>query len=296
MSIDFAKMKLRAEQEAAKAARNSKGFVKVRWWKPNTGKNNIRLLPPWTQDGPNSGSFYREIHTHWRVGGESAGDNYVCPLTTPDIGGDYCPICEEVDRLKSTKDPADLELAKELRAKTQYLSNVVDLTDPVYTKSDLADWEAGQQEGSDRECPFAVGDTKIQVYGYGSLLFKEILDYFNDEVDLTDLETGFDLVLTKEGEGRTTKYRLRPAPKPTALKVQGGINVLEKLNNLDSLNPVQDLAKMQAALNGVTGAPPAKELQAPTRAPQRLTPAKGKVGKADSIADLEKAMREQLED
>lgn len=259
MGVDIAKMKLKKEEEARKTAeQNARNSTRrVIRWKPKTGENKVRIMPPWSTDdtNPNANQFYREVYLHWNVGGEGSFP-ILCPVLTPHGPGGICEVCIKVAGLRATKDPTDMEVAKTLAARRSYDSNIVDLKRPVYKEEDTEEWEA-DHPGED--CPFTVGDTKIQVWTYGVLMFKDLLDIFTD-VEISDLDTGRDLIVTREGTGReSTKYRVRSAPNPTAFKVQQ-IVLEEKLVNLDMLQQYKTSEEVKAILAGVDNSTPTKQL------------------------------------
>lgn len=295
MAIDFAKLLNKAKEEAQRATGGGRGAGRVKYWKPRDGKNRIRLMPPWSTDpsNVNAGQFWREVYVHWSVGqngrDEENGASFSCPVKTPGGPGGHCPICVQVDRLRATKDPVDAEMAKDLRAKQRLYSNVVDLDDPTYTPADIGEWRESQQD-KDRECPFSVGDTKVQVWSYGPQIFKELLDVFTDQIDITDLSKGHDVILTREGKGRETKYRMRISPTPTKHNFVGP--VAERLVDLDRLMPFTAPENMQAAL---TGAPmPAVASLPPVRASANFAP--GPASDNDfSLADFKPVVPKSLQ-
>src|SRR5262245_25310206 len=78
MGIDFSKVRQCALEEEKKAV--SRNSPLVRYWMPKEGKNRIRILPPWTTEGPNANQYWREVAMHFKVGAESKF--FVCPGKT----------------------------------------------------------------------------------------------------------------------------------------------------------------------------------------------------------------------
>lgn len=265
MAVNVNKVKQKAEEEAAKAAARAAGGA--RYWSPQGGKNSVRFMPPWTSEGDNADQFWREVYVHWSIGADDSGEggqSFACPAQTPHGPGGACPVCQHVAQLRATKDPADMELANNIRAKQRFYSNVVDLEDPVYTSKDLEEWK-GRQEDKTRECPFKIGDSKIQVFSYGPMIYKDLLDLFC-EADISDLNGGRTIVITREGLGRETKYRTRPEFAPTPFSVKGR-SIEEALVNLDNLMPFAPPEQMAAAIEGKT-APAQRQVPASKPAPQ----------------------------
>lgn len=251
MGVDLNKAKAKAAEEAAKQEARTRGFQSVTYWKPGQGKNKIRVMPPWTDDetNPNANQFWREVFVHFSVGDNESV--FACPAKTTAGPGGACVLCEEVQRLRATRDPADASVAKDMNGKQRLYSNIVDLADPVYTAKDIKEWTENEfNEGKD--CPFDVGDTKIQVFGYGPMIFKQLLDILTENIDFTDLESGYDISITRSGKDRNTEYQVTLVPPAKPFEVIGR-DLEEAIPDLDALLPFQDAANMRAAL---TGEPP----------------------------------------
>lgn len=212
MALDMSKIN---QARAALAEKMSKGSFDAgpKWWKP-LAKNKIRIMPGWDNEGEFAGQFWREVHQHWNVAEKSPP--IICTEKTPGLG-DPCPVCEFVDELRAQKTNVEAqETVKNLRAKTAYLLNIIDLNDATYTAKDVAEFT---QEKPDKEVPFEVGDPKIQVYAAPSTVFNAILGVIQENgVDITDPSEGYDLTLTKNGTGLTTKYEITPMLKASACK------------------------------------------------------------------------------
>lgn len=244
MSVDLNKVRGKKDEEAQKSFRSSSSFS---YWNPRDGKNRIRLMPPWTDQPPNDGQFWREIYVHWKVDGKLS---FACPAKTPHSPNKDCPICDEEKRLKATKDPVDAEQANNIRSKQRLYSNIVDLDDPVYRHEDVLEWKAKQNDKT-RDCPFNPGHTKVQVFSYGPTILKDLLDVFAEGIDITDLNTGRDVLITKEGKDRATRYRVRVEFTPTVFQLHGELELV----NLDHIMEFKDTMMMNAALHGADPAP-----------------------------------------
>lgn len=263
-NLDKINKKIEAEREREKA---QSGFgPKVLWWKPKVGENRIRLTPAWTEEGENAGMPFREVYRHWGVveGGfsDEGGASFTCPVRTPDGPGGTCEICDFVAALRASGNPADNETAKQLTAKRRMYSNIIDMKDPVYTEEDYEEWEENAREGD--ECHFNVGDTKVQVFSYGTTIYKLLLDFLQDGIDLGDFEDSVELKLVREGKGLNTKYRLRLNTKSKPFEFVG--ELYDLLYDLDNITPFPKEGDMAAALNG-TVAQKASALPATSKAP-----------------------------
>ena len=240
--IDFSK--LAGARKALEDRRSSNSdFQTVMFWKPKLGQNKVRILPPWTSEGPHAGAFWREVAQHWNVSEDMKGP-VLCPNKTPDIK-DACPICEFITELKSDKkNVAAQELAKEIRAKTSWFLNLVDLSDSIYTAADVAE---AKQARPDEEVGFAAGDLKVQVYAAGPTVFNNIVTIISENnLDITLPEKGHNLTITKSGKGLNTEYNVTIMITPTALE---GWTPATKVNDLSQVGYVQEYSKILELLS-----------------------------------------------
>ena len=244
IKADVEKAKKKAAEEAARAA-SFGTFGTLKWWKAKKGKNRIRVMPPWTAEGNNAYQWWREIWVHWNIGPDEDNQQSVaCPKKTPP-GDQTCPICDEVERLRKSGDPADLELAKNMKAKMRIYANIIDLKDASWTEEDVEELAAA---GTDSNNVPEVGDPKIQVYSFGSTIFKDLLDYYTDVIDITDLDEGHNVLLTREGDGLNTDYRVRIEQEASKAPVPDDE---PKLHNLDNIMQVKSEAELLAIMEGV---------------------------------------------
>lgn len=251
MAIDFSRLNQLIEDEREREREKKNGFgPKVLWWKAKQGENRIRICPPWTEEGPNGGLPFREVYQHWGVGEggyvEEGGRMFTCPVKTPSGPGGTCEVCDLVAQLRASGSPADNEIAKQLYAKRRLYSNIIDLKDPVYTQADMDSWEENARGGD--ECHFEVGDTKVQVYSYGTTIYRQLLDFLQDEIDLTDFSEPTELKLVREGKGLNTSYRLRINTRSKPFEVVGDLS--ELMYDLDEITPFPKEGAMAAALTG----------------------------------------------
>lgn len=199
------KSNLDALKKAYEESKTGKGNFK--YWKPiRYGKYVIRFLPPKDPDG----LFYKETAQH------KIGENY---LFCPKAEGDPCPICELNKKLWDIGTDDSIALAKEIKSRKQYLYNVI-------VKEEL---------GQETDDP-----NKVNVYMSGKMLYDAVMDYFFDPDygDLTDVEEGYDFVITKEqGElGFPTYKKSKPRRNPSPLSEDD--DVIEKI-----LSDIHDLNK-----------------------------------------------------
>jgi len=128
--------------------------------------------------------------------------------------------------LYDSKNPENIKLANEMRAKVQYMMNVVDRSD-------------GQ----------------IKVYNAPQSVFYDILGIFSYPEyfkTLVDPEEGVDIVLSKRvnpKNRRNVKYSVMPAGRNTPIGIEGW---KEKCVDLNTLVKRYSYEELSAALSGVT--------------------------------------------
>jgi len=191
--VDLSKIK--AKQVQYDKSANAKNF-QSNFWVPKEDKNNIRILPPWSEEG----IWYREVPYHYGIGGKSV----VCPKR---LLGKPCYICDKVAEFRKSSDKNLNELANDLRPKMRIYYNVIDLDDT------------------------AKG---VQVFGSGVQVFKDLLYYDLDDEwgNITDVEEGYDIILIREGKGRNSKYQVKAKKNSSPLENEEWLNSMSNLDNL----------------------------------------------------------------
>ncbi len=204
-----------AEREASQASYSG---VRLPFWKPDDGEDNkIRILPAWTDEGYFADQFWREIGQHWNVSEDQKGP-VICPNRTENKN-DPCPICDFCDLLANDKnDISKKTLFKNIKAKKAYFVLVVDLNDPEYTAKEVAAFKGD-------ECPFEVGDPKVQVYACPIGVWNGIISAINaNKNDITDLKLGRNITVIKipNKDRFKTKYTVAPDFEPSVAPVPEG--------------------------------------------------------------------------
>ena len=243
MGLDW--NKLNQQKDALEEKLSKSGGARAKFWKPSPGMNRVRVMPGWAEEGDFSGQFWREVHQHWGVSEDQKGP-ILCPKNTPHLEG-KCPICDLVAELKANKsDPQAQEVAKDIRAKSAFLLNVVDMADSEYTAQDVAEFKKARP-GDD--VPFEVGSVKVQVYACPSTVFNQILSVIQvNEMDITDPDEGHDVTIKKSGKGLMTRYETNIVLKPS------GAPSYEKLPPLDEVGYQMSYDDMMGLLSSGVGA------------------------------------------
>lgn len=207
--------------------------------KLSSSKNIIRLLPNWK--GDMEGQFSQDFGQHFiKDKGGNIQAVYICTATT---FGRQCEVCAEIARHSAeTTDEDMVKVLSEARSSSRILVNAIYLngthanakTDPVLL-----------------ELPTSV--------------FNDILGimetYLEDhDLNILSLEEGYDLVISKTGSGRETRYTVTPSPKARAIPA----NVLEKARDLDAYAKQEYDAGLQKAIASLGAVMGGRALPAPS--------------------------------
>ncbi len=184
----------------------------TRFWTPKEGASLIRILPPYTGE-----DWYKEAWFHFGVGVDRKP--IACARRLQD---EACYICEQVDELRKSEDPRDVELSTQIASRRRVFYNIIDLDDV----------ESG-----------------VQVFSSGVTIFKELLMYVADPDwgDITDPDEGYDIIIDREGTGIDTKYTVRAKKNPTALIDPA---LLEDLRDLDEMVEILPYEQVKAIYEG----------------------------------------------
>ena len=164
-------------------------------WKPEPGKNQVRIVPyQFNKDNP-----FIELYFHYDLGKK----NYLSPVTF----GESDPVVEFAEKLKSSGNSDDWKLGKKMEPKMRcYL--------PVIVRGQ-------ESEG-------------VKFWGFGKTVYQELLTFIADPDygDITDLTGGRDVVVTftpAEGTERFPKTTIMVKPNQTPATEDK--NVADKIMN-----------------------------------------------------------------
>lgn len=212
-------------KQAFDASKGS-GGGNYNWWRPDWGDNLVRVLPPIDSDDV----FFHETARH-RINGEW----FYClkyDIDSETGRGKSCPICEARTRLFRSGDADLIKIAKELKARKQYLMNIVN------------------RKGDDA--------TLVNVYAGGVKIWnKMVTTMLDDEIDITDVEEGYDFLIKKE-EGPKTEFgqfpsydnsKARRKASPLDEDTKTVKTILENRNELAEIPTFDDEAVLQASVD-----------------------------------------------
>lgn len=209
--------------DAASQEKDSLGAKSADYMKLEVGRNVVRFLPP----APGKRSPFVVIHQHFiKPIGADKPIVFACPRAMEKRA---CPVCAKADQFARTGNKADRDKAFELYPSRRVFANVIDRRTP----------EAG-----------------VKVLGFGKKIHEQLLNLRTDEDaggDYTHPVDGFDVVITREGTGKTdTKYHVAPARKqsmlaPTEEEIDA---LLEAQPDLERFARVPTPEELQKLLNG----------------------------------------------
>lgn len=131
-------------------------------WKPNPGKNSVRIVPY----KYNKANPFSELHWHYRVNGRSV-------LCLDRNFGEDCPVCKFATNLWKSEIEEDKEMAKKMFAKNRFYV-------PIIVRGK-------EEEG-------------VKFWGFGQTIYDSLVIPFQEgEVgDYTDIENGMDIHITRK--------------------------------------------------------------------------------------------------
>lgn len=188
--------------------------------KPQPGTHTYRVMPSWR--GGDEKQFWHDFAMHFIKTPESAGKPAAVYVCSDKTFGKPCEVCEAAKKLMavSTNDDQTKQLKEALSAQ-RYLLNVLHLT--------------------------GTEPNKVQIMEVGQGVFESICGLIGEYGDITDLNEGTDLKITRTGSGLDTKYTVMPAAKSKPVPA----SMIANLPNLDEFVAQENPAGETKALTAV---------------------------------------------
>lgn len=200
------------------------------WIKFPQGTTVIRVLPApmsWVEyfrpRGLQVSPFVKFWEHFYKAEESDQYISYVCPkhTTLPHQRGQNCPDCAEAWTLKNNSDgTADEQRAKDLKAKYKVACNVFvrSSTDPKFTVGTVKLWKMSAQSPAARKYAKEKGDGTPS-----RTMFEKLEALFLPRVGkrprniISPGSDGFDILVTRSGEGLKTDYLIDAADDPCEL-------------------------------------------------------------------------------
>lgn len=197
------------------AASQSK-FVKLK-----QGKNVLRFLPRLKGQK----SHVKIVHQHfWPT---PDGKIRVACAKLMSKGKERCLLCEEADHMEQHGNHVDKQRAQKLRPEMKVYANVIDRAYPEQ------------------------GPKILQV---GKSIWKQLKSIFDDDGDYTDpTENGFDIIIRRTGEEKSTRYEVKAARNNSPL---GDISVIAQQHDLTEYALLPSRKDQKAIMSGDRDAVP----------------------------------------
>lgn len=218
-----------AVADLAEASKGNADFFKFK-----QGQNVLRFLPP----PAGQSSPFAVTYQHWIV----LPDGNKTPMNCSRMmAKQRCAACERMDQLLRSGNDADFKAANEWKPKLQVLANVIDRDD----------------EGKG-----------LQIARFGKSILDQLVAIRKDSRsggDFTDVDDGFDIIVTKKGEGVKTEYTVLPSRESTPLH-DDATQAADWLDNQYDLDKYRKVPTFEEGYAKLTG-----EVVVPERAPGRVT-------------------------
>ena len=163
------------QKSASKSSGNFDSYLQdgVQVFRPHDGQNRIRILPPTFEDAED---FAIEMLVHYGMGADE--QTYLCrKMLGPD---EDCPFCDEARRLQKDGDADD---AADFKAKKRMGAYLID-----------------RKGESDKPVFWSIP------FGTWKDIILVMEDEDGDIVEIDHPEDGCDILFTKEGQAKRTKY------------------------------------------------------------------------------------------
>jgi hypothetical protein len=211
------------------------------------GESQVRVIPPLAAWAPKFAAIDKKpdpFFVFWKHFFARPDDpqSYVSVPCPKKNVGQRCAICDEVDRLAETGDVTDYELSQDMQAKRRFLVNVID-----------RDREALGPMIYEASYPWRKWNGKSVYEKIQALMTGRA------RVNLvTPSPQGFDLLIKREGKGRTgTNYSFQAArnPSPLSEDPEQMLNWIQNQHDLWEHIAIPTEAQVRAVMEGKAMSP-----------------------------------------
>lgn len=203
----------------------SKSFRSGRnWFRIPNGTSVLRILPPWSEKGLVALPVYyhnielkRDTFTRW---------NWCCMSKT---FGKPCPICDALEKVRESGVSTN-----EYEANTRiFYANAIVMNDPTYKNGE------GTKPGT-----HVIVKLPYSVYTW-------IINQITNPMvgDITSIENGIDIFITREGQGLSTRYSCTFSPNG---RTPVPSDILENIDDLYNIDEIFENDYMEEDIKNLT--------------------------------------------
>ena len=183
------------------------------WWSIPSGMSVIRILPPWDPSGRVALPVYMHPIEYKDEGMSYTKYNWTCVNKT---FNKPCPICEGLNEIRNSGfDTEEWEATKR-----QFYINAIVIHDPTYNQKDKG-----------------VAPGTHVLMRIPKTLYDWIITQITNPMvgNITDIKTGIDVYVTKEGKGLGTTYNMTLSPNGRTEIPAEYLDKIDSLYNLDEI-------------------------------------------------------------
>lgn len=201
---------------------SSQDFDGPIWWNIPQGMSSVRILPPWDPTGRVALTVYSHPIEFQGSGMRYKKYNWTCVNRT---FGKTCNICEGLDKLAA----AGVNISDYEPTRRTFYLNAIVMYDPIYDK----DIKSGKKPEA---CDGVAPGTHVLMKAPKTIYDWIVSNITNPMVgDITSLENGIDVYITKEGSGLGTTYTATLSPDGRKPVPQEYLDKIDSLYNLDEI-------------------------------------------------------------
>lgn len=194
----------------------------ITWWNIPAGLSVVRIMPPWDATGRVALPVYHHPIEFQSPEMKYKKYNWTCVSTT---FGKPCAICDALTEMRQ----AGVDVSSWESNRRQFYYNAIVMHDPIYAQ--------GIAQGQAPENIAGVAPGTLVVMKSPKVIYDWVISQITNPMvgDITSIENGIDLYITKEGTGLNTKYTPTLSPDGRKPVPQEYLDKIESLYNLDDI-------------------------------------------------------------
>lgn len=184
------------------------------WWSIPSGMSSVRILPPWDPTGRVALPVFMHPIEFQGQNMKYKKWNWTCTNKT---FNKPCQICDGLASIAA----AGVDISNWEANRRQYYFNAIVMHDPTYN----AEKKTGTAPGT------------LVVMKAGKTVYDWVISQITNPMigDITNVQNGIDVFITKEGQGLGTEYKLTLSPNGRTAIPQEYLDRITDLYNLDDI-------------------------------------------------------------